>query len=553
MSSWPLVRLGDICDKITDGTHHSPANHASGDFKYITAKNIKPWGLDLSDVTYIDAQTHREIYSRCDVKKDDILYVKDGVNTGRVAVNSLEEEFSLLSSVAVLRAGPAIRPKYLAYALQESQTLDRMLADMAGVAITRLTLRKLNDAEIPLAPLACQDHIVEKLEELLSDLDAGVAELKAAQRKLAQYRQSLLKAAVEGALTADWRAAQYNYDHPSQSSSPRLSTAERLVKRGSTGLAYQGVMDSRFRGNDGQSETGADLLQRILTERRTRWETRQLAKFAEQGKTPPKGWQTKYPEPVAHDSSDLPALPGGWTWASVDQCALDEASITDGPFGSNLKSAHYTESGPRVLRLQNIGDGHFVDAKAHISEDHYETLAKHAVAANDVVVAMLGEVLPRACIIPEGIAPAIVKADCARIRLNPKLLLPALLNAVLNAEPTRKRVARLVKGIGRPRVNLGTLRSIPIPLPPIAEQTAICDALKVAIDSADEQEESLRQGFRLVAAQRKNILKAAFAGQLVPQDPNDEPASVLQERIRVERIANDGSRKPSSRRRGTKP
>jgi type I restriction enzyme S subunit len=122
-----------------------------------------------------------------------------------------------------------------------------------------------------------QTRIVAKLEELLSDLDAGVAELKAAQKKFGQYRQSLLKAAVEGALTADWRA-----QHP-------------------------------------PTETGAQLLQRILTERRARWETKQLARFKEQGKTPPKDWQKKYPEPVQPVTTALPELPEGWVWASVEQ------------------------------------------------------------------------------------------------------------------------------------------------------------------------------------------------------------------------------------------
>ncbi len=131
-------------------------------------------------------------------------------------------------------------------------------------------------------PAAEQTRIVEKLEELLSDLDAGVAELKAAQKKLGQYRQSLLKAAVEGALTAEWQ----------QSSNVPI-------------------------------ETGAQLLDRILTERRARWEAKQLAKFKEQGKTPPKDWQKKYPEPVQPDTSDLPELPEGWVWASVDQLLAD--------------------------------------------------------------------------------------------------------------------------------------------------------------------------------------------------------------------------------------
>ena len=281
MSRFPKLPLEELCEKITDGTHHSPPNGSTGAFKYITAKNIKPWGLDLENITYVDADTHAEIYSRCDVRKGDVLYVKDGAGTGAVALNTLDEPFSLLSSVGVLRPGPALLPRYLLYALQDPDTKRSMLDNVAGVAITRLTLKKLNASEIPIAPLGEQTRIVAKIEELLSDLDAGVAELKAAQKKLQQYRQSLLKAAVEGALTASWREAQRAANTP--------------------------------------LETGAQLLARILRERRTRWEEKQLAKFKEQGKTPPKDWQKKYPEPVAPDITGLPALPEGWVWASLDQ------------------------------------------------------------------------------------------------------------------------------------------------------------------------------------------------------------------------------------------
>jgi restriction endonuclease S subunit len=200
VSAWPTIRLGDVCEKITDGTHHSPSNGPTGDFMYVTAKNIKPWGLDLSDITYIDAQTHREIYSRCDVRTNDVLYVKDGATTGRVALNTLTEQFSLLSSVGVLRPGSGIKPKYLLYALQVPSVLDRMLDDMAGVAITRLTIKKLKDAAIPLAPFALQDEIVAEIEKQFSRLDEGVANLQRVKANLKRYKASVLKAAVEGRL-----------------------------------------------------------------------------------------------------------------------------------------------------------------------------------------------------------------------------------------------------------------------------------------------------------------------------------------------------------------
>src|SRR5271167_4022418 len=112
-------------------------------------------------------------------------------------------------------------------------------------------------------------------------------------------------------------------------------------------------------------------------------------------------------------------LPLGWAWATVQDLAAPEPrAITDGPFGSNLKTAHYTHAGPRVIRLQNIGDGVFLDEKAHISQEHFAALSSHAVRPDDVLVAGMGETLPRACLAPRSLGDAIVKADCFRVRLH---------------------------------------------------------------------------------------------------------------------------------------
>lgn len=516
---WRVATIMDIATASGGGT---PSKSDSsywdeGTIPWVSPKDMKSFLVTSS----ADSVTAKALDRLTLIPSESVLVVvRSGILSRTLPVSINKTPVTVNQDMRAFVPASGVDARYIARQLvsKERDILDRCAKD--GTTVASIEGPALASYPIAIAPLNEQTRIVEKLEELLSDLDAGVAELKAAQRKLAQYRQSLLKAAVEGALTEDWRKTRALTPTP-------LPTGEGL-----------------------KQETGADLLQHILTERRTRWETRQLAKFAEQGKTPPKGWKAKYPEPVAPDTTDLPALPEGWGWASIDQCALDENSITDGPFGSNLKSSHYTESGPRVLRLQNIGDGHFVDARAHISESHFAELLKHSVAEGDLVIAMLGEVLPRACIIPSGVAPAIVKADCARVRVNPELLLPALLNAALNSEPTRKRVVRLVKGIGRPRVNLGNLRSIAIPLPPATEQRAICDALAVALDASEIQNEALQHVLRQSVAQRKNILKAAFAGQLVPQDPNDEPASVLLERIRAERVSGGAKR---SGKTGRKP
>lgn len=188
---WEWVRLGVALNKITDGTHHSPPNLTSGDFKYISAKNIKPWGLDLNDMTYVTAERHHEIFSRCDPEHGDVLYIKDGATTGIATINTLSEPFSMLSSVALLKPSIGILNKYLLKTLIAPFFYEEMRAGMTGVAITRVTLSKLNNAIIPLPPLAEQSRIVAEVDELIQVCDA-LAEKLATSRQLTQQLMKTL-------------------------------------------------------------------------------------------------------------------------------------------------------------------------------------------------------------------------------------------------------------------------------------------------------------------------------------------------------------------------
>lgn len=171
-TNWFWNKLGNVCLKIMDGTHFSPKNIESGDYKYITAKNIKEGRMILDNISYVTKEDHLEIYSRCDVKKGDVLYIKDGATTGKAAVNKLDEEFSLLSSVGVFRtAHSLILPHYLEYFLNSQITKNRMLSNIAGVAITRLTLVKLNNSLLSICSLDEQHQIVREIESRLSVCD----------------------------------------------------------------------------------------------------------------------------------------------------------------------------------------------------------------------------------------------------------------------------------------------------------------------------------------------------------------------------------------------
>jgi len=200
--SWNSVRLADVCTAVQDGTHFSPKEQSnSGDYLYITAKNIKECGLDLSDVTYVPTHVHRSIYSRCNPEKGDVLYIKDGVTAGTATVNSLEEEFSLLSSVALIKPRRDILdPHFLKHYLNSPNGYRDMTGKMSGTAIRRIILEEIRNAEIPLPPLDEQNQIVQEVEQRLTVLPSLEQAVVRSLRKAESLRQAILKKAFAGRL-----------------------------------------------------------------------------------------------------------------------------------------------------------------------------------------------------------------------------------------------------------------------------------------------------------------------------------------------------------------
>ena len=165
---WTIKVLDDLCNKITDGTHHSPENLKEGKYKYITAKNINKDGFDFSELTYVSEEVHKQIYSRCNPEYGDILYIKDGVTTGIAQINTLTEEFSMLSSVALLKHNREIINCYfLRDTLNNNNMYTCIRKNMGGAAITRLTLNKIKQIKIPVPPIELQNQyadIVSKID-----------------------------------------------------------------------------------------------------------------------------------------------------------------------------------------------------------------------------------------------------------------------------------------------------------------------------------------------------------------------------------------------------
>ncbi len=175
--SWKWKTLKNITGTITDGTHHSPKNSQVKDevFKnlYVTAKNIKYTGVDLSKPTYVDDEVHAEIIQRCSPAFGDVLFVKDGATTGVVTVNDLQDSFSMLSSVALIKTLPEVLDsQYLVYVLR-SPVIEKLIrSKMKGTGIPRVTLKILQDIPIPVPPFDEQLRIVGKVCDLLKQVKA---------------------------------------------------------------------------------------------------------------------------------------------------------------------------------------------------------------------------------------------------------------------------------------------------------------------------------------------------------------------------------------------
>ena len=187
--AWEKKNLRVLCERIMDGTHFSPRTK-EGPRPYLTSKNIRMGWLDLSTVSYIAEDEHRSIYARCPVKKNDVLLTKDGANTGNCAINTIDDEFSLLSSVAVLRGdSEQVTQQFLYQSMVSDGMQSTIVNSMSGQAITRITLEKLGNYEIPVPSVSEQQRIADclaSLDDLIAAQTQKLAALKTHKRALMQ-------------------------------------------------------------------------------------------------------------------------------------------------------------------------------------------------------------------------------------------------------------------------------------------------------------------------------------------------------------------------------
>lgn len=405
--------------------------------------------------------------------------------------------------LAAIRPESGIHLKYLLHAFRRfAAQLD---AQGTGTTFKAVSGKVVRDFPFLVPPIAEQFRIADTLDELLSDLDAGVAGLERVREKLKLYRATVLKAAMEGALTADWRKQHSATEHASE------------------------------------------LLRRILAERRLSWENEQLRKFTEKGRPPPSNWKRSYKEPKRPDLKTAWETPTTWTWTGFEELADGSAhALKAGPFGSALKKEFYTPAGYKIYGQEQVirGDPYFGDY--FIGEERFTKLRSCAVKPGDVLISLVGTA-GKVLVLPEDSQAGIINPRLLKVTLSPGNVDARYVKLVLESPQARQFFKLRAHGGTMEILNLGILKEFPIPLPPLEEQWAILDEVDDHVSIIDHLEADLGGKLRSAKALRQSILRHAFAGRLAPQDPADEPASDLLKRIATERATRD--RKPAAARR----
>lgn len=484
-SGWKWMKVGDV-GEVRLGRQRSPEHHSGKHMRpYLRVANVYEDRIDLDDLmqmnfTPAEFETYR-------LRRGDIL-LNEGQSlewVGRPAMFKDEVPGACFQNTLIRFRPHAFVDGSFALFIFRYYLHSRRFQKIAKwtVNIAHLGAQRLAEIEFPVPPLEEQRRIVAKIEELFSDLDAGVAALERVRANLKRYRAAVLKAAVEGRLTAEWRS----------------------------------------RNPVAPQDTAANLLERILADRRAKWEQDQLRKFKEAGKTPPKGWKEKYKSP--HELDLEPGkLPSTWAWASLDQLCQ---RITD---GTHLPPKFVQAGIPFVFVKHIVGGSITFDGTRFISEETYKELNDRCpVERGDVLYSAVGSY---------GVAVPVDTSDPFSFQRHIAHLKPSqhvshrFLVLCLNSETCLRQAHRQARGVAQKTVTLGDLAKFGVPIAPNAEQSAIVAEVDRRLSVADAAEQQVEHALQRAARLRQAILKRAFEGRLVPQDPADEPAATMLTRMK---------------------
>jgi type I restriction enzyme S subunit len=381
-----------------------------------------------------------------------------------------------------------IDSRFIYYYLKSAKELAESMA--SGTTFRELSGSRFERLPIPIAPLNEQKRIVDKIEMLFSDLDKGEALLKQVQQQLGVYRQSVLKAAVTGELTREWR----------EQNEHRLESGEALLLR-------------------------IDKLRRESS----------------------KGKEVKF---LTSNIEKPESLPNDWGWTTVEAiCELNRKCA----YGV-LQPGDHVVDGEILVRVGDINGGkvNFEELK-RISKKIYDQYQRTILQGNEVLITLVGAI-GRSAVVPESLVGANVARAVGVIPVYTDEIYPQWLSYWFNSPKNSQLLVSLSHEVARKTLNLEDVRRFGVAIPPKEEQEEIVDRINDIFSQIDALEKLCATELARSEMLRQSILKAAFSGELVPQDPEDEPASEFLARIQAERAsaARDGNARKSAGRRGRK-
>ena len=501
-ANWKLVQL----DRVTDVNPKLDKTLFDDDldvsFVPMPAVEAESGAIDVSEIKPFSSV--KKGYTA--FREGDVLFAKitPCMENGKMAIApDLKNGLGFGSTeFHVLRTCLGVSPKYIYYLV--SQKLFRIEAEhnMTGaVGQRRVPAPWLSKVSIPLPPEKEQERIVKKIEALFSELDKGIESLKTAREQLKVYRQSLLKHAFEGKLTEQWRA-----DNPE-----KLETADELLAR------IQKEREARYQQQLADWEVAID-----------EWKG-----LGSAGKRPKKPRLLNKCCPVSSkEKESLGVLPGEWSW-------IHFSSICEFENGDRGKSypnkSEYKSSGVPWINTGHINpDGSLSEERMHyISREKFDTLGGGKIKQGDLVYCLRGATFGKTAFV-DPLEEGAIASSLMIIRPFMKRM-GNYIFSYLVGPMGKQQLERFDNGTAQPNLSASSVGMYLFPLPPLLEQKEISRVLDLRIQVIQRLEADIRSSLSKSEALRQSILKKAFSGQLIPQDPNDEPASELLKRIAEEK------------------
>lgn len=412
------------------------------------------------------------------VKTGDVIVSMTRPNLNAVALVGEEHNECIASTGFDVLKPIEVEPRWVFAAARSAQFVNAMCDKVQGALYPAVKAADIREHEIPLPPLAEQTRIAAKLDELLVQVDSLKARIDGIPARLKRFRQSVLAAAVSGRLTEEWRAGN-----------PYAESAEQQVAK----------VDA--------SKTG-----------------RLKVRKAETG----------------FSDDQLFVIPDGWGWVENHRLAEDSnTAICAGPFGTIFKAKDFRDAGVPIIFLRHVAEGVYKTEKpGFMDEAVWEELhQEYSVYGGELLVTKLGDPPGTACLYPQGIGTAMVTPDVIKMSVDERVALPKYLMFFFNSQHCKGLIEKLAFGATRLRIDIAMFKGFPIPLPPLEEQTEILQRVEQLFAFADQLDAKVAAAKSRIDHLTQSILAKAFRGELVPQDPNDEPASVLLERIKAQRAA----------------